>query len=44
MKKPLADRIRPEELKSVVGQTHLLGKGKLLRRVIESGEIPNMIF
>ena len=41
---PLADRIRPQTLDDVVGQTHLLGKGALLRRVVESGQIPNMIF
>lgn len=44
MEKPLADRIRPENLEDVVGQAHLLQKGKLLRNVIESGHIPNMIF
>ena len=41
---PLADRIRPTSLDDVVGQKHLLGEGKPLRRIIESGEIPNMIF
>lgn len=41
---PLADRIRPASLDDVVGQTHLIGAGKPLRRVIESGKIPNMIF
>lgn len=41
---PLADRIRPTTLDDVVGQTHLLGEGKPLRRIIESGEIPNMVF
>ena len=41
---PLADRIRPESIDDVVGQTHILGKGGLLRRVIESGVTPNMIF
>lgn len=41
---PLADRIRPAELSDVVGQPHLLGENKPLRRVIESGKIPNMIF
>lgn len=44
MNKPLADRIRPKTLDEVVGQTHLLGDGKPLRRIIESGQIPNMIF
>lgn len=41
---PLADRIRPETLDGVVGQKHLLGEGKALRNIIESGEIPNLIF
>ena len=41
---PLADRIRPDSIDDVVGQKHLLGKGKLLRRIIEKNEIPNMIF
>lgn len=44
MHKPLADRIRPNELDDIVGQAHLLGKDKPLRRIIESGSIPNMIF
>lgn len=41
---PLADKIRPTTLDDVVGQTHLLGEGKPLRKIIESGEIPNMVF
>lgn len=44
MSKPLADLIRPDTLNDVVGQEHLLGKNKALRRIIESGNIPNMIF
>ncbi|MCC8192571.1 MAG: replication-associated recombination protein A [Ruminococcus sp.] len=44
MNKPLADRIRPNKLDDIVGQAHLLGKDKPLRRIIESGRIPNMIF
>ena len=44
MAAPLADRIRPKTLEEVVGQRHLLGDGKALRRIIESGEIPNMVF
>ncbi len=44
MVSPLADRLRPAELSEVVGQKHLLGEGKSLRRIIESGQIPNMIF
>ena len=42
--RPLADELRPAELDDVVGQNHILGKGGLLRRIIESGDIPNMIF
>ncbi len=41
---PLADRVRPSALDEVVGQEHLLGKGRLLRNIIENNEIPNMIF
>lgn len=41
---PLADRLRPRNINDVVGQQHLLGKGAALRAIIESGEIPNMIF
>lgn len=41
---PLADKIRPKTLDDVVGQRHLLAPGKPLRRIIESGRIPNMIF
>jgi putative ATPase len=44
MTSPLADRIRPTTLDDVVGQKHILGEGKPLRRIIESGHIPNMIF
>lgn len=44
MYRPLADEIRPEKLDDVVGQSHILGQNGLLRRVIESGSIPNMIF
>lgn len=42
--RPLADRIRPRTLDDIVGQRHLLGEGKPLRRIIASGEIPNMVF
>ena len=41
---PLADSVRPKTLDDVVGQKHILGQGKPLRRIIESGKIPNMIF
>ncbi len=44
MPSPLADRIRPENIDEVCGQQHLLGDGKVLRRIIESGNIPNLIF
>ncbi len=42
--RPLADEIRPTDLDEVVGQKHILGPDGLLRRVIESGNIPNMVF
>lgn len=41
---PLADRIRPTCIEEVVGQKHILGEGKPLRKIIDSGQIPNMIF
>ena len=44
MNAPLADRIRPKTLDDVVGQQHILGPNKVLRRIIESGTIPNMVF
>jgi putative ATPase len=44
MSAPLADRLRPKTLDEIVGQRHLLGEGKALRRIIESGNIPNMVF
>ena len=44
MYKPLADEIRPESLADVVGQRHILGPDGMLRRIVESGQIPNMIF
>ena len=44
MYQALADKIRPKTLDDVVGQRHLLGENGLLRRVIESGSIPNLIF
>ena len=44
MYQPLADRIRPDSLDSVVGQEHILGRNGMLRRIVEKGEIPNMIF
>ena len=44
MNTPLADRIRPATLDDVVGQQHILGQGKALRNIMESGRIPNLIF
>ena len=44
MRNPLADRLRPQSIDDMVGQRHLLGEGKALRRIIESGEVPNLIF
>lgn len=44
MYQPLADELRPVELDDVCGQDHILAPGALLRRIIESGKIPNMIF
>ena len=45
MKAPLADRLRPTRIEEVCGQEHILGEGKLLRRIIDGGsEVPNMIF
>ena len=42
--RPLADEIRPQTLDEVVGQKHILGPHRLLRRLIEGGSIPNLIF
>ncbi len=44
MNTPLADRLRPESLDDIVGQKELLAPGRPLRRIIESGTIPNLIF
>lgn len=44
MASPLADRIRPATLDEVVGQRHILGEDKVLRRIVESKNIPNLIF
>ena len=41
---PLASRLRPERLEEFVGQKHLIGEGKVLRRLIESDHISSMIF
>ena len=42
--RPLADEIRPTSLDQVVGQRHILGPDGLLRRIIESWNIPNLVF
>ena len=44
MREPLAQRLRPKTLAEVCGQQHLLAPGRVFRRTIESGRIPNMIF
>ena len=44
MYQPLADLLRPEKLEDVFGQEHILGEGGILRRLVDSGNIPNMIF
>ena len=44
MYQPLADLLRPTTLDEVYGQEHILGQGAVLRRLIDSGKIPNMIF
>lgn len=44
MNEPLAQRLRPKSLEDVCGQQHLLAPGRVFRRTIESGRIPNMIF
>jgi putative ATPase len=41
---PLAERLRPQNLDEYIGQTHLVGKGAVLRRMIDSGRIPSIIF
>ena len=42
--RPLADRVRPKSLQEFIGQEHLLGDGKVLRKAIESDELVSMIF
>lgn len=44
MPQPLAAKLRPENLEEYVGQSHLLGKGKILRRLIEQDQVSSMIF
>jgi len=44
MNRPLADEIRPTTLDDMVGQEHILAEGRMLRRIIESGQVSNMVF
>ena len=44
MYQPLADLLRPASLDEIFGQEHILGEGAILRRLVDSGNIPNMIF
>ena len=44
MYQPLADLLRPQTLDEVYGQEHILGKGGILRRLVDAGNVPNMIF
>ena len=44
MKTPLADKVRPKKIEEVAGQKEILGEGKVLRRIIDLGEAPNLIF
>ncbi len=44
MQAPLPERLRPKTIAEFVGQQHLIGEGKVLRKLIESGNIPSMIF
>lgn len=44
MLKPLADKLRPENLKEFFGQEQIVGKDKLLRKAIQSDQVPSMIF
>ena len=41
---PLADRLRPKNINDVAGQKHILSEGKVLRRIIDSKSLPNLIF
>jgi putative ATPase len=44
MQRPLAERLRPKSIDQIIGQDHLLGKGKALRQIIEKGKLHSMIF
>ena len=41
---PLASRMRPNSLEEFVGQSHLIGEGKILKKIIETDNVPSMIF
>ena len=41
---PLADKMRPKSFDDIAGQAHLVGNGGIIRKLVESGRIPNMIF
>ena len=41
---PLADKLRPQQIDDMVGQSHIIGKGKIINKLIENKTIPNMIF
>lgn len=40
---PLADRLRPEKIEDMIGQSHIIGEGKVLNKIIKNQSIPNMI-
>ncbi|MEG1408802.1 MAG: replication-associated recombination protein A [Terrisporobacter sp.] len=40
---PLADRLRPKDINDMVGQSHIIGKGKIINKILENNTIPNMI-
>lgn len=40
---PLADKLRPEQIQDMIGQSHIIGEGKILNKLIENKNIPNMI-
>ena len=44
MQQPLAERLRPQTIDDMVGQPHLLGHGRALRSIVQSGHLPNLIF
>ena len=43
MMAPMAERLRPQTLEDYIGQTHLVGEGRILRRMIESGNVASFI-